>query len=105
MLLLDKINGKSNTGHSITRSRLSSLTEVPLKHMDWYSYICLGSLDKKIYKHMGICKRIDMNIHCSILTKSKTRYCIYILPQGKTFFIYNNKYMHNSQLCNVDWTQ
>jgi hypothetical protein len=39
---------------------LSSLTEVPLKHMDWYSYICLGSLDKK--KNMGIRKSTDMNI-------------------------------------------
>ena len=49
MLLSDKLKDKSNTGHSTTRSRLSSLTEVPLKHMDWYSYICLGSLEKKIY--------------------------------------------------------
>jgi hypothetical protein len=36
MLLLDKLKDKSNTGHSTTRSRLSSLTEAPLKHMDWY---------------------------------------------------------------------
>jgi hypothetical protein len=36
MLLSDKEKDKSNTGHSTTRSRLSSLREVPLKHMDWY---------------------------------------------------------------------
>ena len=49
MLLSDKLKDKSAIGHSTTRSRLSSLTEVPLKRMDWYSHICLGSLDKKIY--------------------------------------------------------
>jgi hypothetical protein len=51
MFLSDKLKDKSNTGHSTTQSRLSSLTEVPLKHMNWYSYICLASRDKKIYKN------------------------------------------------------
>jgi hypothetical protein len=51
MLLSDKLKDKFNTVHSTTRFRLSSLMEVPLKHMDWYSYICLGSLDMKIYEY------------------------------------------------------
>jgi hypothetical protein len=52
ILLLDKLKDKSNMGHSTTRSRLSSLTEVPLKHMDWYSYICLGYSPRSVVNNI-----------------------------------------------------
>ena len=49
MLLSDKLKDESDTSHSTTRYRLSALTGVPENAWIWYSYICLGSLEKKIY--------------------------------------------------------
>jgi hypothetical protein len=48
--------------HSTTRYRLSALIGVPENAWIWYSYICLGSLEKEDKYKQGIRKRTYMNI-------------------------------------------
>jgi hypothetical protein len=54
----------SDTIHSTTRYRLSALTGVPKNAWIWYSYICLGSLEKNVC----VCVRARAILHlgCSI---------------------------------------
>jgi hypothetical protein len=62
----------SKTIHSTTRYRLSVLTGVPENAWIWYSYICLGSLEKNIYIYIYI------YIHIYIYTYTYTYIYIYI---------------------------
>jgi hypothetical protein len=66
----DMVKDKSATYHSTTRSRLSSLTVMPLNA--WIS-TCTNALDLLIRKYIcvDIHKCTYKKYHCSILTRSK----------------------------------